>query len=84
MQQCQIVTQSSIASENPQAAIEVDLKLSNAVSRLLVFPLSGRAGRVDRTRELPLVGTPYVIVYLADGELVRLLRVLHGAQMWPN
>ncbi|MCY1664192.1 type II toxin-antitoxin system RelE/ParE family toxin [Rhizobium sp. SL86] len=73
-----------IALENPQAAIEVDLKLSAAVNRLLVFPLSGRTGRVERTRELPLVGTPYIVVYLVDGERVRVLRVLHGAQMWPD
>ncbi|WP_165214314.1 type II toxin-antitoxin system RelE/ParE family toxin [Affinirhizobium pseudoryzae] len=73
-----------IALDNPQAAIELDLKLSAAASRLLTFPQSGRCGRVERTRELPLVGTPYVIVYRVEEERVRVLRVLHGAQMWPD
>ena len=28
--------------------------------------------------------TPYVAAYLVDGDTVRILRVLHGAQMWPD
>jgi plasmid stabilization system protein ParE len=28
--------------------------------------------------------TPYVAAYLVDSDTVRILRVLHGAQMWPD
>jgi plasmid stabilization system protein ParE len=28
--------------------------------------------------------TPYVAAYLVDADTVRILRVLHGAQMWPD
>jgi plasmid stabilization system protein ParE len=28
--------------------------------------------------------TPYVAAYLIDNDGVRILRVLHGAQIWPD
>ncbi|MHC2435055.1 plasmid stabilization system protein ParE [Bradyrhizobium sp. USDA 4451] len=37
-----------------------------------------------RARELVVPRTPYVAAYLVEGETVRILRVLHGAQMWPD
>lgn len=44
----------------------------------------GKPGRLDETRELVITGTPFLIVYrVADG-LVEILRVVHGAQKWPD
>lgn len=48
------------------------------------FPLSGRLGRVPGTRELVIHHTPYIAVYAVDDSVVRVLRVIHGAQQWPN
>ena len=45
---------------------------------------SGRPGRVAGTRELVVTGTPYVAAYQVTRETVRILRVLHGAQQWPD
>jgi plasmid stabilization system protein ParE len=28
--------------------------------------------------------TPYVAAYLIDNDAVRILRALHGAQIWPD
>ena len=39
-------------------------------------------GRVAGTRELLIPRTPYLAAYLVDGDTVRILRVLHGTQMW--
>ena len=75
---------SYIEAENPRAAIHVDEQIADAARRLLDFPDSGRPGRVASTRELVISRTPYVAAYLVDGETVRILRVLHGAQMWPD
>jgi len=36
------------------------------------------------TRELVIPRTPYVAADLVDADTVRILRVLHGAQMWPD
>jgi len=53
---------------------------------LAEHPLAGRAGRVDGTRELPLAGLPYIAIYLVshEAETVDIVRILHGAQMWPR
>jgi len=42
---------------------------------------SGRAGRIDGTREWVLVGTPYIVVYRLSGSVIEVLRILHGAQI---
>ncbi len=40
----------------------------------------GRQGRVANTRELVVLGTPYIVAYVVLPDGVKLLRVLHGAQ----
>ncbi|MGY3440828.1 MULTISPECIES: type II toxin-antitoxin system RelE/ParE family toxin [unclassified Bradyrhizobium] len=75
---------SYIEAENPRAAVHVDEQIADTARRLLDFPDSGRPGRVAGTRELVVPRTPYVAAYLVEGETVRILRVLHGAQMWPD
>lgn len=54
-----------------------------AVSRLADYPAIARPGRVASTRELVVVGTPYIVVYRIEPSAVVILRVLHGAQRWP-
>ena len=73
-----------IEGENPAAAIAVDERIAAAAHRLRDFPESGRPGRVSGTRELVVTGMPYLAAYLVSGETVRILRVLHGAQQWPE
>ena len=41
-------------------------------------------GASPAQRELVIPRTPYVAAYLVDGQTVRILRVLLGAQMWPD
>jgi len=73
-----------IEQDNPFAAIAVDERISAQVGLLLTFPECGRPGRVDGTRELVVAHTPYIVAYQIAGETVRILRVLHGAQLWPE
>ena len=60
-------------------------RLRERLQILAVHPLTGRVGRVDGTRELPLAGLPYIAIYLVSAEagLIDVVRILHGAQMWP-
>lgn len=73
-----------IEINNPAAAIAIDERIVAAARRLRDFPESGRPGRLAGTRELVITGTPYVAAYQVTGETVRILRVLHGAQQWPD
>lgn len=73
-----------IETENPQAAVLIDERLAAAADRLKDFPESGRAGRIDGTRELAVPRTPYIITYIVMPDRVRVLRVLHGARLWPD
>ena len=44
----------------------------------------GRVGRVRGTRELVIAGTPYIAAYRVKGRVILILRILHGAQLWPE
>lgn len=74
----------SIAADRPQAAVAVDDRIEEQVERLLQFPEMGRAGRIEGTRELVIQHTPYLVAYRVMGKIIRVLRVLHGAQRWPE
>jgi len=75
---------SHIEADSPRAAAEVDQRIAFAARRLIQFPESGRPGRIVGTRELIVSRTPYIAVYSATADKVRILRVLHGARMWPD
>jgi toxin ParE1/3/4 len=75
---------SHIEADNPRAAVHVDEQIVVAVRRLIEFPESGRPGRVAGTRELVIPRTPYIAAYLVIPEMVRILRILHVAQIWPE
>jgi plasmid stabilization system protein ParE len=62
----------------------VDERIMAATRRLVDFPASGRVGRIAGTRELVINGTPYIAAYAVTETAVRVLRVLHGAQEWPE
>lgn len=73
-----------IEADSPQAAITVDDRIRQQVEELMKFPKIGRPGRIDGTRELIIQRTPYIAVYRIAGKTICILRVLHGAQMWPQ
>jgi addiction module RelE/StbE family toxin len=73
-----------IEADSPRAAVAVDEQISQAVLRQVSLPESGRPGRVPGTRELVIPRTPYVAAYALTRDCIRILRVLHGAQMWPE
>lgn len=72
-----------VAERDPWAAIDMGDAIIAAVDRLVAFPAMARPGRVPGTRELVVVGTPYIVVYRIEAAAVLILRVLHGAQRWP-
>jgi toxin ParE1/3/4 len=73
-----------IAQQNPWAAIDIGDAVQAVVGRLVDHPALGRTGRVAGTRELVVVGTPYVVVFRIEATAVLVLRVLHGTQRWAT
>jgi toxin ParE1/3/4 len=78
------VVRTYIARDNPSAAADIAKRIRNAVKLLHDYPAAGRAGRVPNTRELIVTGTPYILPYRVKADTVQILRVLHGAQQWPE
>lgn len=74
----------TVAADNPAAAVRLDERIAERVGRLMQFPEMGRPGRIAGTRELVIAGTVYIAAYRASDDTVRILRVLHGARMWPD
>lgn len=72
-----------IARDNPTAASHLAGRIRDAGQMLERFPILGRASDLEDTRELPIGGTPYVLVYRVGPNLVQILRVIHGARLWP-
>lgn len=73
-----------IAIDNPDAAVEVVIKIQAATEKLEAFPALGKTGRVEGTRELVIVNTPYLLVYRVKGKTVEILRVLHSSKRYPD
>ena len=69
-----------IRGENPSAAQDIAETLIKRIEQLAVFPLMGRSGELQGTREL--VSARYVVVYRLEAEAIEILHVWHGAQDW--
>jgi len=48
------------------------------------FPNRGRPGKKPGTRELVVRPLPYIVVYQVSEDVVYVVRILHGAQKWPD
>ena len=73
-----------IEADSHRAAIAVDDRIEACVEGLARIPEMGRPGRIKGTRELVISRTPYIAAYRIAGGTLRVLRVLHGAQQWPD
>ncbi len=73
---------SFIASENPIAADKLRLSILEKAGGLPDFPEQGRVGEVQDTRELVLVGAPYVLIYEIGKkeQIITVLNIWHSRQ----
>ena len=58
-------------------------RIVERIAVLYYFPRVGRVGSVPGTRELVVPDTPYIVIYRLT-ERVEVLRIRHGAQLWPE
>jgi toxin ParE1/3/4 len=73
-----------VAEADEDAAINLVLKIQAATQQLAGFPMMGRVGRVDGTRELVIANTPYLVIYRVKASAVEILRVLHSSRKYPE
>jgi plasmid stabilization system protein ParE len=73
-----------IADDNRAAADRTVRRIREAISRKADMPYSARVGRVAGTREIAVIGTPYLVAYKIVEKTIHVLAVLHGAQDWPG
>lgn len=73
-----------IAADNVGAADAVMERIARAVESLLSYQNLGRPGRVKGTRELVVVGTPFVVPYRIKKDRIEILAVIHGSRRWPE
>lgn len=69
-----------IAHDNPHAAEKVLRAIVAAARRLPNFPEMGRAGRWPETREFPVPGLPYLLVYAVTADAVTIIAVFHESR----
>lgn len=67
----------------PNRASELVRTIYDAPSTLLPFPNRGRQGKKEGTREFVLSPLPYIVIYTVLGDVIFVVRILHGAQKWP-
>lgn len=73
-----------IAEDNQRAADTVLGRILQTVTMFGKFPMLGRPGQIDGTREFPVTGLPYLIVYTITSETeLDVLTVLHTRRRYP-
>lgn len=71
-----------IASDKPNAALDVCERIESAIRRLADFPRLGCAGSREGTFEIGVPKTPFVVIYRLSKDSVVILRIRHSARNW--
>ena len=71
------------AQRTPSGADRVIGAILKAANGLSQYPLLGKPGAIEGTRERLLTRFPYRIVYQIEENTVVVLRVIHTARQWP-
>jgi len=69
---------------NPSLGIETGDAIAATVARLAADPDLSRIGRVARTREYLVPGTPFLLVYRIEDDAIVILRLLHNRRRFPT
>lgn len=73
-----------IAEDSERAAERVVTRILQTAMMFGQFPLLGRTGQVEGTREFSVVGLPYSIVYQIASEVeLDVLTIIHTRRRFP-
>ncbi len=73
-----------VMQTQPAAAARIVQRIVAATDHLATYPHYGRSVTWDATghfREMPVAGTPFVVLYTIDADTVVIVRLMHGAQL---
>lgn len=73
-----------VAIDRPETAQTLVERIDDAVKQLLSYQNMGRRGRAKGTKELVIVGTPYLVPYRVKKDRIEILAVMHGSRRWPE
>ncbi len=73
-----------IAKDSPTAATRVAAAIVQSALRLEKFPHIGRPGRIEGTRELVILGLPYIVPYRVVDDVIQIASVIHTSRKWPE
>lgn len=73
-----------IENDNRQAAEDFVAAVQKTVLLIEQVPSAGKVGRVQGTREMTVLGYPYLIPYRVVGDELQILRVFHVRQQSAN
>ena len=73
-----------LLARNAAAASRLARHVIARTKALVEFPRRGWPGRVAGTRELFIVGTPYLVAYRIHAEEIVILGFMHGRRKWPE
>lgn len=71
-------------SNSEDVAERITTQIVSTIQQLAIFPMSGRSGRVQGTRELVISNTSFIAAYALDHHRIVILAIYHGAQKWPE
>lgn len=71
---------SYIAEDDIAAADALLERFAHTVDILSLQPRMGRRRKSNRTRQFPVPGTPYAVIYRHDRTALYILRIMHGAR----
>ncbi|SHN64450.1 type II toxin-antitoxin system RelE/ParE family toxin [Desulfovibrio litoralis] len=74
-----------ISQEDQKTAENIAKRIFKATDILVSFPLSGKLGKINGTRELYLRDLPYFIVYkVKEDRQAIIVRIIHTSRLWDN
>jgi plasmid stabilization system protein ParE len=72
-----------VLRHDPGAAWHLCDHIERRVAQLRDHPYIGRQRRVAGTRELVVVGTPYIVADRVTSSQIDILAVIHASRGWP-
>ena len=78
------ISQYLLTNEDEKTAELISQKILDSAKILYSFPLSGRIGRIEGTRETKIQRLPYVLVYQCNDGYVEIVRIFHTSRLFPE